>query len=131
MADKSKYQWDTSGGVVKYGGKAGGVTLDTALLDKITDELRPGASEIIEKYGLLMAGDSAKSAPKDTSTLANSNLSESHMESQLSFVLKDGVDYGIFVELGTSKMAARPHVIPSIEKWSQRFLDDLGRLLEP
>jgi HK97 gp10 family phage protein len=99
----------------------GGVKLDTAVLDKITAELKPKAREIIETYGTLMAGDAAKGAPVETGALRSSITSESHMESDLTYVVQDGVEYGVFQELGTSKMAAQPFMVPSIEKWREKF----------
>ena len=49
----------------------------------------------------------------------DSILSESHLEKPLVFILQDGVTYGIHLELGTSKMAAYPFVIPAI-KWGEK-----------
>lgn len=33
------------------------------------------------------------------------------------YIIADGVPYGVYVEYGTSKMAARPHVNVTIEEW--------------
>lgn len=111
--------------------KLQGVTLDTSVLDKITDELRPRASETVERFGLLIAGDAAKAAPVDTGALRNSIVSESHMEGDLTFIIQDGVLYGIFLELGTSRMAAQPFVTPAVEKHAAKFLASFGEILEP
>jgi len=55
--------------------------------------------------------------------LRNSILSESKMTGELTFTVQDGVEYGIFNEFGTSKMAAHPFMIPAIEKWARKFQD--------
>ena len=100
----------------------GGVVIDTEVLDKITEEMRPNAAEVVNTYGLLMATDAAKGAPVDTSALRNSILSESAMSGELTFILQDGVEYGVFQEFGTSRMAANPFMTPAVEKWSDKFL---------
>lgn len=38
----------------------------------------------------------------------------------LHYEIRDGVEYGVFLELGTERMAARPFVSPVIEAWRQR-----------
>jgi HK97 gp10 family phage protein len=108
----------------------GGVVIDTSVLDKMTEELKPRASDTVNTYGLLMAGDAAKGAPVDTSALRNSILSESAMSGEMTFTLQDGVEYGIFQELGTSKMAARPFLVPAFEKWADKFLKAFEELFK-
>lgn len=47
---------------------------------------------------------------------------------QAHYRVADGVEYGIYLELGTLRMAARPFVVPVIEDWSRsvfaRFIRD-------
>ncbi len=108
-----------AGSIVKISGN--NLILNTAVLDRITAELKPRAREIVNKYGLVIAGEASKNAPVDTSALRNSILSESHMEGDMTFVVQDGVEYGKFVEFGTSKMAARPFLVPAIERYASAF----------
>jgi HK97 gp10 family phage protein len=115
MPDYSKYRWDTKVGEVRHGGKVGGVSLDTSLLDAMSAEIEDKASLLIEDVGNEIVGDVLQLVPVDTGELANSYLEESGMTGKLTFTIRDGVPYGIFQELGTSKMAAQPHVIPAIE----------------
>ena len=35
----------------------------------------------------------------------------------LEYKIRDGVEYGIFLEYGTTRMAARPFVLPVVERW--------------
>lgn len=114
--------------------QVGSVKLDTALLDKITAEMRPKARDIVNTYGIAIAGEAAKNAPLDTGALRNSILSESTMTGDLSFTVQDGVEYGAAVELGHVKrtragtqdvagfVAARPFMLPAVEKWRDKFL---------
>ena len=109
------YSWKTSSGIVNYGGSVGGVTLDTSLLDRITAEIRPAAGEIVHNVGDTTVAEIMNLAPVDTGALRDSYLEESEMISDLVFRAQDGVPYGIFQELGTSRMAAQPHVVPAME----------------
>lgn len=108
----------------------GGVYLDTAMLDKITAEMEPKASKVVQAYGIAIAGEAAKNAPVDTSALRNSILSESHMLDSMAFRIQDGVEYGLRIELGfngedslgrTYHQAARPFLTPAIEKMKAQF----------
>lgn len=108
----------------------GSIKIDTRLLDKITAEMRPKASEVVSKYGWAIAGEAAKNAPLDTGALRASILSESSLVSDLSFVVQDGVEYGVHQEFGTSKMPAHPFLLPAVEAWRQRFLDAFSGLFK-
>ena len=108
----------------------GGIVLDTAVLDRITAEMKPKAAKIVETYGLAVTGTAAQNAPVDTGALRNSITSESQMTGEMTFTVQDGVEYGQFVELGTSRMAAQPFLIPALEAWSQRFTDAFAELFK-
>lgn len=132
MADMSKYQWTLPGGaVVNHGGMIESIHLDTSVLEKITNEIRPRASRVIENYGNMITSSAIKFAPVDTGALINSISAESKMTGELTFTLRDGVEYGIFQELGTRKMAAHPFVIPAIEMWREKFLAAFAKIFEP
>lgn len=45
-------------------------------------------------------------------------------------IIADGTDYGIFVELSTSKMAAQPFLVPAFEKQTQGLGRALGQAVE-
>lgn len=98
--------------------------LDTKLLDKITAEIKPKAKKIVNEYGQAIATEAATVHPwkLDTGALTNSILAESKMTDDLTFTVQDGVEYGVFLELGTSKMAAYPFFVPAIEKYASKFI---------
>ena len=110
--------------------QVGSVKLDTRLLDKITAEIQPKASRVVNTYGIAIAGEAAKNAPLDTGALRNSILSESTMTGDLSYTVQDGVEYGVFLELGTSRMSARPFMLPALEAWRQRFENAFSELFK-
>ncbi len=108
----------------------GGVYLDTSVLDRMTAEIRPKASETVNKYGLAITSQAAQGAPVDTGALRSSITSESKMTGDMTFTIQDGVEYGVFQELGTYKMAAQPFLIPALEAWAQRFLNAFAELFK-
>lgn len=108
----------------------GGVTIDTTVLDKMTAAMKPKAREIVNKYGVAIADDAAKRAPLDTGALRNSILAASEMIADMTYRIQDAVNYGIFQELGTGKMAAQPFIVPAVEAWREKFLKAFGELFK-
>ena len=108
----------------------GGIILDTSVLDKITDEIRPKAHKVIGQFGFVIVGDAAVMAPYITGALHDSILSESGFVADLTWRVQDGVTYGVFQELGTSKMAAHPFIVPAIEKWREKFCAAFSELFK-
>jgi len=45
-------------------------------------------------------------------------------------VIHDGVEYGVFVELGTSRMAARPNLLPAFLKVVDDLPEAIGQAVE-
>lgn len=106
------------------------VYLDTSVLDKITAEMEPKASKIVNKYGLAITTDWAKDVNVDTSAYRNSILSESKMISDMTFEASDGVEYGVWNEIGTSKRAAKPSLTQAVEFWREKFLNAFSELFK-
>lgn len=107
------------------------VQIDTTILDKLVAEARPRASQIVNKYGLVVASEAARTAPYDTGALQNSVLSESHMADELTYIVQDGVTYGVYQELGTYKMRAHPFMMPALMHWAERFVTAFMDLVDP
>ena len=107
-----------------------GMVLDTTVLDRITAELKPRAARIVKNYGNMITSSAIKNAPVDTGALMNSLSSESKMTGDLTFTVSDGVEYGVFQELGTSKMAAQPFMTPAIEAWRDKFFAAFSELFK-
>lgn len=67
----------------------------------------------------------------DIGTLKNS-IRAIRGNHQFEHYIVDGVQYGIFLELGTERMKARPFFTPVMENWRNRkfanFLSDFGLL---
>lgn len=104
--------------------------LDVTGLDRIRANLRPKASRIIRETGFKVASDAAMGAPVDTGALRNSILAESAPVNDYLFMVQDGVEYGIFQELGTSRMAAQPFLVPAVEANDAEFKSRWAELFE-
>lgn len=46
---------------------------------------------------------------------------------RLTYHIMDGVEYGVMLEFGTSRMAARPFIVPAFEDWRRRKFADFIR----
>lgn len=120
----------------------GNVHIDTAKLDKITAEMKPRARAIVKKYGNMVAGEAIMRAPVDTGNLIGSISANSKMIGDMTFRVQDGTEYGVFLELGHITrlfegsfnvrrfVAARPFMLPAVEKYRQKFLDAFEALFK-
>lgn len=50
--------------------------------------------------------------------------------STFAIILGHSVDYGIFLELGTKNMKARPIIMPTIEKYAPKVMKTLTKILD-
>jgi hypothetical protein len=48
----------------------------------------------------------------------------------MTYEIHDGVEYGVHLELGTEKMAARPFVNPVFAEWQTKIMDDAKQKLD-
>lgn len=106
------------------------IIIDTSVLNKITAEIKPRASAIIEKYGEHIMFSAVKRAPVDTGDLIDTITANSKLIEPLTFRVQDGKEYGIFQELGTHKMSAHPFLRPAVEEWRERFLSAFSELFK-
>ena len=104
--------------------------LDTKKLDQIMRDLPNEVSETVESWGWKITGDAIQMSPVDTGALRASLASESRMKDKFTFILQDGVEYGVFQELGTGRMAAHPFVVPSVMKNEKGFINAFKELLK-
>ena len=90
-----------------------GVTLDTTTLDRLAARLDTNVSEALRRLAVQTYGRAADLAPYDTGNLSNSLRMDK--DSELLYTVYDQTEYGIWLELGTSRMPAQPFMIPAIE----------------
>lgn len=93
-----------------------GIKLDTAALDKLAAHLNTNVSTALRRAATQAYGIAADLAPYDTGALSNTLRMD--RDSELLYTIYDQVEYGIWQELGTSKMGAQPFMTPAIERVS-------------
>ena len=97
----------------------GSIKLDTKRLDEIARKLGTNADSAVKSIAFQIEGIAKTLAPVDTGALKGSLHSERIQEAL--WWVGDGVDYGIYQELGTYKMAAHPFLIPACETVSRQI----------
>lgn len=108
------------------------VTLDLSEVDALADDLRTGADEIHGRAQLVVAkgghdtvADAQVLVPVDTGLLKSSISVD---VDDLSFVAGPSVEYGEYVELGTSRMNPEPYLAPAFDRNLIRIESALGQL---
>lgn len=100
--------------------------------DKADQLVRGAAQEIVNDI-VLAFSDQSPSPPGQPPGVDTGELRASMgwtADGRLRAVVHDGVEYGVYLELGSEKMPARPFVAPVVEEWRQRkfgqFAHDFG-----
>jgi HK97 gp10 family phage protein len=90
------------------------IILDTKRLDELAAKLGTNTDGALKAIAFQVEGIAKTLAPVDTGALRNSLETEKIQEGL--YQVHDGVEYGIYQELGTYKMAAHPFLIPAVEQ---------------
>lgn len=97
-------------------------TLDDRQLRAIARRVNPRAEEIVSRLAYAVEAQWKVNIQRwpvvDTGAFVNSV--HAHQKSRLKWWVSDGVEYGIYQELGTSRLRARPSLVPAV-----RFVDRL------
>lgn len=90
------------------------ITLDDAKLKRLIAQGPKQADTIVRSCAFAVEGYAKVKAPVDTGALSNS-IKADHIGT-LKYYVGDGVTYGIYQELGTSRsrMRAHPFMIPAV-----------------
>jgi HK97 gp10 family phage protein len=102
--------------------------LDTKVLDKWIAMQGLSTDRAMNAIAFQVEGEAKNLAPVDTGALKNSLNTQKIGESK--YYIQDGVEYGIYQELGTRRMAAHPFMIPAIEKVRNQIIDFVKRELD-
>lgn len=92
-------------------------------LPKIADRLGIRADAIVTKTALDLQAGAQDRAPVDTGYLRGSI--RAHRVGKAHWRVTVGADYGIYPELGTRYMAARPYLAPAARAVRQQFINAL------
>ena len=127
------------------------VEVDTSRLNRIIRRVDGNMAEVIATIGFAVERVAKELAPVDTGALRSSIYTKlkagghhpdqrdgvvyvdlPEPESDLEAVIGPTVEYGIWLELGTDRMAAQPYLTPAVEQIAsnlERFHGDMGRAL--
>lgn len=100
--------------------------IDLTRLSELRAELKPKANELLAASALRIQAGAQLRAPVDTGALRSSI--EAEQVGDLRWEVHDGVEYGIFQELGTSRLAAQPFMVPAVEAETPEFLAQWAEL---
>ena len=98
-----------------------------------TDSGRVGAraSQALRKTTLDVQGTARVNAPVDTGFLRES-IEVAFMGdgrgSSMTSIVGVGANYGLFVELGTSKMGAQPYLFPAVDRHEPAFFAAMAQI---
>lgn len=84
----------------------------TSHVDEVLQQSEAAAQRALEMCGLLAEKYAKALCPVDTGRLRNSIT---HQTDETSTMVGTNVEYAPYVELGTSRKAARPYIAPSIQ----------------
>lgn len=87
------------------------------------------AAQAVAKTAYDVQADAQAMAPVDTGFL-RSSITTSLADGGLSAEVGPEAHYGVFLELGTYKMAPQPYLIPALERRTDPFLAALARVAD-
>lgn len=103
--------------------------LDTAKLDDLIKQAPEKARKIVARTAFAVQGKAAVLTPKDTHALENSITAK--QVGPFTYWVHDGVEYGIYQEFGTSRMAAHPFMVPAVESVREQFEREIAEAVQP
>lgn len=99
----------------------GTVVIRSNRLPTLGREFRGNVERIIAAHALQCEAIAKTHAPVDTGALRNSI--QAQPVNSLEWEVGPAVDYGLFVEMGTVKMAPQPYMTPAAEAVRGPFID--------
>lgn len=109
-----------------------GVTLHEDLsewLEQYQKQTPDKMNAVVKKSAFVIQAESARDAPVDTGNLRNSMSADE--AKPLHWEITDGTDYGVFQELGTSRVTANHFLGGAAEREAEPFFDAVLEALKP
>lgn len=104
---------------------AGNVTYNGAKLRAYTSSLPGRAEKLAASLAAKIEAGAKERAPVRTGALRNSI--QAQQQAAAVWLVLVGVQYGLWVEVGTHRMSAQPYFIPSIED-VRKLLGPMGKV---
>jgi HK97 gp10 family phage protein len=109
------------------------ISVDTSGLRRLREQIRSQVEAGVARVAHEIEEDARRRAPVRTGFLRSSIEaipSDAAEPGTVEWEVGAAAPYGIFVELGTTKMAARPFLTPAAEAGRGPFLDAVGDALQ-
>lgn len=107
------------------------LTLDTKELDRLASKLGVNTERALAAIAFQVEAEVVNNIRVkhiiDTGALHDSIATEK--KAQFLYWVADGVEYGIYQELGTSRMSARPFMVPAVESVRRQVAKIVGEEL--
>lgn len=97
------------------------IRIDMTKCRELRQELKPRGAAIVKKAAFDVEGGAKDRAPVKTGFLKNSIATEFE-NGGLQATIGPAAEYGIYVELGTKRMRARPYLKPAFERVRAGFI---------
>ena len=106
------------------------IRLDTRVLDRMIADLDTNTEGALDAVAFEVEGETKNIIQEKEIIDTGALLNGIHTEKKSRFLrwVSDAVEYGIYNELGTWKMPARPFMVPAVERVGRKIIDKWGRL---
>ena len=105
------------------------VTIENDHTEEVLQALKENEDAILFAWGEAAEGYAKTECPVDTGRLRNS-ITHGTSESEHAVYIGTNVEYAPYVELGTSRMAARPFLKPAVTEHTEDFKRIADSILE-
>ena len=104
------------------------IKLDTHVLDRMARDLDKNTDGVVRTIAHQVLAETMNNiqVKKVIDTGGYYNSIHTEPAGKNTYWVADGVDYGIYQELGTSRMAARPCFVPAVESVGRQIVDRWG-----
>lgn len=104
-----------------------GVDRVAADMGRVSAVVRDGAARVLAATAARVVADAQATAPVDTGNLRNSIGASP--DGELRWVIGPTANYGIYVELGTSRMRPQPYLAPAADRNTPGFVTAMQQVV--
>lgn len=97
-------------------------------LEQASAKVEGLAGQVVRKTAADIQAEAKSRAPVDIGTLRDSIHAK--QDGALAATVSPSVNYGVYVEMGTSRMGPQPYLFPALEAKTEPFVAALGKVAE-
>ena len=95
--------------------------IDLTGLERLTKEMEPRAEAILTEAAFEIEANAKIYEKRIKSGALRNGINVNTPFPKMKRVISDAVDYGIYHELGTSRISAQPFMVPAVEAIREKF----------